>query len=105
MELELHPDGPCALLLRMARTHARACIDADQDLVLKGVHPTSPGNYNLGQEHAIAERAAQQPTEVPAGPSRVADDNDAAVHRSAEDSNIQLDYQDQLDEDTNMSPV
>jgi hypothetical protein len=91
-------------MLRIARTHARVCIDKDEGLVLKGVHPTAPGNYNPGRERAIAERTTQQSTEALIGPSPVIGDSDAAVHRGAEDDDIHLDYQDQPEGDSNMGP-
>ena len=57
MELELRPDSDHAEVLQLARTQAHKRIDKDPDLVLKGIHPTSPGNYNPGRERAIAKRA------------------------------------------------
>jgi hypothetical protein len=104
MDLEMHPDSTYAPMLWLARTHARACIDDNQKLVLTRVYPTSPGNYNPTRECAIAERNAQQPAEVQAGPSWVVKSSDAVVHRSVEDNNVQLNYQDQPDEDTSMGP-
>jgi hypothetical protein len=105
MELKEHPDSVHASMLRLARGRARARIDSDESWVLKGVHPTSPGNYNPGRERVIAERAAQQATEALAGPSRAVDDSDAAVHRSAEGNDVHLEYQDPVDEDSSMGPV
>ena len=104
MDLEMHPESTYAPMLRLARTRARARINDDQNLVLTGVHPTAPGNYNPARERAIAEHSTQQPAEASAGPSRLVGDSDAAVHRGAEDSNVQLNYQDHLDEDTSMGP-
>jgi hypothetical protein len=104
MDLDMHPDSPYAPMLRTARTRARACIDNDQSLVLTGIHPVSPGNYNPERERVIAERNAQQPAEARARPSRVVEGSDAAVHRGAEDDDVQLSYQDQPDEDSSMGP-
>ena len=104
MELDMHPDSSHASMLEMARSRAHKCIDDDQELALKGLHPTAPGNYNPGRERAIAERNAQQLAEAQAGPSRVVDDNDTAVHQSAEDYDVHLDYEEQPDEDTSMGP-
>jgi hypothetical protein len=82
MELEMDPDSTYTPMLRQARTRACAHIDNDQNLVLTGVHPTAPGNYNPGRECAIAECNAQQAL---AGPSQVIEESDATVYQSAED--------------------
>jgi hypothetical protein len=59
---------------------------------------------NVMQQGDCNAPATFQLTGALAGPSWVIEDSDAAVHQSAEDHDVQLDYENQPDEDTSMGP-
>jgi hypothetical protein len=73
MELEEHPNGTHAPILRQARDLAKARIAADPKWVLKNIHHDTPGNYNPELEQTRATRGPRQPKrQQEVGPSSLA---------------------------------
>jgi hypothetical protein len=118
MELEEHPNGTHAQVLRQARDSARAHITSNPKWVFTKLHADAPGNYNPELEKSRAARRntiQAEANNAEAGPSSAAGKADSTAasaradllaHPDAPDeSEVELDYEDELDEDTRMGPA